>query len=80
MKYGIKKVPKKQEARRKSQETRSKRQEARDPGAVRFLCACLPQAGLCAFARKRKKHESRTEKQEPRNKSQETRNKMSGCS
>jgi hypothetical protein len=55
----------------RKKEARSKRQEARDLSAdrqartksqeeielfaVRFLCACLPQAGLCVFARKKKK-------------------------
>ena len=68
--------------RRKKRETSGKRQEARDKRqetraeielfAVRFLCACLPQAGLCVFARKKKKEargkrqEARSERQEPR--------------
>ena len=34
----------------KKRETRSKKQ---DPIAVRFLCAYLPQAGLCTFASKK---------------------------
>jgi hypothetical protein len=42
--------------------------------AVRFLCACLPQAGLCAFASKKKK-EARDKSQEARDKKQETRTK-----
>jgi hypothetical protein len=36
------------------QETRAEKQEIK-LFAVRFLCACLPQAGLCAFASKKKK-------------------------
>jgi hypothetical protein len=47
--------------RRKKQETTGKSQE--ELFAIRFLCACLPQAGLCAFASKKKK--------EPRDKIQE---------
>jgi hypothetical protein len=70
-------IEKKKETRSKSRETRTKRQEARDKRqepraekrlelfAVRFICACLPQAGLCAFASKKKK-ETRSERQEPR--------------
>jgi hypothetical protein len=62
-------------ARAEKQEPRDKRQEARaeiELFAVRFLCACLPQAGLCVFARKKKKEargkrqEARSERQEPR--------------
>jgi hypothetical protein len=55
-------------ARKKKKEARAERQEARaeiEPFAVRFLCACLPQAGLCAFASKKKK-EARCENQETR--------------
>jgi hypothetical protein len=78
---------KSREPRDKSRETRSEKQEPRDKNqeaclptgrqevelfAVRFLCACLPQAGLCAFASKKKK-ETRSERQEPRAKKQETR-------
>jgi hypothetical protein len=45
---------KKQEARAESQEARGKNQEV-ELFAVRFLCACLPQVGLFAFASKKKK-------------------------
>jgi hypothetical protein len=73
----------------RKKEARSKRQEARDLSAdrqartksqeeielfaVRFLCACLPQAGLCVFASKKKKEPCLpTGRQETRDKSQET--------
>jgi hypothetical protein len=45
---------KRQVEKSKNREPRAKRRETRCPGAVRFLCACLPQAGLCAFASNRK--------------------------
>jgi len=64
MKYGIKKVPKKQEARAKRQEPRAKRRETRCPGAVRFLCVSAPL-----------REKERNMSPEPRNKSQETRDK-----
>jgi hypothetical protein len=80
------------QARGKSREARTKRPVCRQAGksreeielfAVRFLCACLPQAGLCAFARKKKKEpclptgrqETRAKKQETRSKRQEPRTK-----
>jgi hypothetical protein len=65
-------IEKKKKARSKKRETRTKSREEVELFAVRFLCACLPQAGLCAFASNKKK-ETRYKKQEPRDKSQEPR-------
>jgi hypothetical protein len=52
------------------QETRGKSREEIELFAVRFLCACLPQEGLCAFASKKKK-EKKGKRQEARDKRQE---------
>jgi hypothetical protein len=79
-------IERKKEARSKSREARDlsadrqasgKSREEIELFAVRFLCACLPQAGLCVFASKKKKEardkwqETRSERQEARDKSRD---------